>query len=90
MTLDALVAGGKPVVLMFANPGCGPCATLFPRIVEWQRTYRDSLVFAVVSRGTPEANRAKMPEGVTTVLLQRDREVAGLFGVTGTPAAVLV
>ena len=91
VTLGALVAAGKPVVLIFADPGCGPCSALMPRIAAWQREHHGSLTFAVVSRGTPAANRAKADEiGSANVLLQRDREVAPAYGVLGTPAAALV
>ena len=46
---------------------------------------------ALVSRGTVEANRAKVTEpGVTNVLLQKDREIAQAYQAHGTPSAVLV
>ena len=46
---------------------------------------------ALISRGTPEENRAKSAEhGLTDVLLQDDREVAESYQATITPSAVLV
>ena len=49
------------------------------------------VILALISRGTPEANRAKATEhGITQLLLQIDREVAVSYQATGTPAAVLV
>jgi hypothetical protein len=46
---------------------------------------------ALVSRGTVEANRAKVTDtGVTHVFLQNDREVAQAYQAHGTPSAVLV
>src|SRR5262249_41450220 len=32
MTLEALRALGKPIVLLFSDPGCGPCTALFPEV----------------------------------------------------------
>jgi peroxiredoxin/uncharacterized membrane protein YphA (DoxX/SURF4 family) len=91
ITLDFLRASGKPVLLIFSDPGCGPCNALLPEIGRWQRNYTGKLVFALISRGTAEANRAKVSEyEITQVLLQRDREVAEQYQAHGTPCAVLI
>src|SRR5919206_34249 len=46
---------------------------------------------AAISRGAPEANRAKSAEhGLANVLLQQDNEVAEAYQVAGTPGAVIV
>ena len=37
VTLDELLARGRPVLLIFADPGCGPCNELFPDLGRWQR-----------------------------------------------------
>jgi peroxiredoxin/uncharacterized membrane protein YphA (DoxX/SURF4 family) len=91
MTLDALRAAGKPTMLIFSDPGCGPCNSLLPEIGKWQREESAKLNIALVSRGTAEANRAKSAEhGLTQVLLQNDREVAQSYLSNGTPGAVVV
>ncbi|MBA2557304.1 MAG: redoxin domain-containing protein [Chloroflexi bacterium] len=91
ITLDALRVVGKPVMLIFTDPKCGPCNALLPEIERWQRQHADVMTLALVSRGTPEANRSKNTEhGLTHVLLQEDREVAKAYEAQGTPAAVLV
>src|SRR5215469_5503795 len=91
ITLDALRALGKPVVLVFSDPNCGPCTALLPAVGRWQREYVTKLVVALVSRGDSEANRAKAAEhGITHLLLQQDREVAEAYQAYGTPSAVLV
>lgn len=59
MTLEALRALGKPVVLLFSNPGCGPCNALLPDVGRWQREYASKVVVALISWGTVEANRAE-------------------------------
>jgi hypothetical protein len=37
LTLEALRSSGKPVLLLFTDPGCGPCTALLPEIRRWQR-----------------------------------------------------
>jgi len=91
LTLDALRAGDAPVLLVFSEPGCGPCNSLLPDLGRWQRDHASRLNLAIVTRDTAEANRAKSAEhGLRNVLLQSDREVAASYLVTGTPSAVLV
>jgi peroxiredoxin len=91
MTLDGLRALGAPVMLFFSDPQCGPCAALLPRIGQWHRDHAGVLTVALIMRGTPDANRVKTAgSGVRHVLIQNDREVAGSYGVVGTPCAVLV
>ena len=91
MTLEALRSLGKPLVLLFTDPGCGPCTALLPDVGQWQRDHAAKLKVALISRGTVEANRAKITEpGVTNVLLQKDREIAEAYKAFGTPSAVLV
>ncbi|MGH9037225.1 MAG: MauE/DoxX family redox-associated membrane protein, partial [Acidimicrobiia bacterium] len=36
VVLEELLAPGRPVLLVFADPGCGPCNELFPDIARWQ------------------------------------------------------
>jgi len=91
LTLEALRARGKPVTLVFSDPGCGPCNALMPEMGRWQREYADKLTFALISRGSVEDNRAKVSEhSIMHVLLQKDREIAESYQVVGTPSAVLV
>ena len=91
LTLDALRAPGKPVILVFSDPGCGPCNGLLPDIGRWQREHADRFTVALVSRGTPGANRPKSAEhGVNRILLQRDSEVAEAYQASGTPIGVVV
>jgi peroxiredoxin len=90
-TLEALRAAGKQVVLVFSDPSCGPCTALLPDLSRWQREHAATATFALISRGTEEANRAKRTEfGVVNVLIQDDREVAEAYRVAGTPSAVVV
>ena len=91
MTLDALRAADRPVLLLFMDPGCGPCNALLPEVGRWQREQAAQLTLAIVTRGTAEANRAKSAEhGIAHVLLQHDREVSTAYQAHGTPSMVLV
>ncbi|MFL5760163.1 MAG: MauE/DoxX family redox-associated membrane protein [Thermomicrobiales bacterium] len=91
VSLDALRAAGRPVLLVLSDPHCGPCNALLPEIGRWERDHRERLTVAVISRGDPDANRAKASERTLGhVLLQNDREVAHSFGTTGTPSGVIV
>jgi peroxiredoxin/uncharacterized membrane protein YphA (DoxX/SURF4 family) len=91
LTLDALRAAGKPVLLVLTDPHCGPCNALLPEIGRWQREQARELTIAVISSGAADANRAKSGEhGLVNVLLQHDREVAEAYREEGTPSAVVV
>jgi methylamine dehydrogenase accessory protein MauD len=91
VTLDALRAPGRPVLLVFTDPDCGPCTALLPDLGRWQHDHADVFTMAVVSRGSADANQAKAEEhNVARVLLQDDREVALEFDCPATPTAVLV
>ncbi len=91
LTLDALRAAEKLVVLLFSDPGCGPCTALMPEVSRWQREYAGKLTLALISGGKVDVNRSKVGEyGITQALLQQDREVAEAYKANGTPSAVLV
>ena len=90
-TLDALKSLGKPAVLIFSDPECGPCNALIPDISAWQREHEASLTVVLISLGNSETHvDATREHPVKRLLLQRDREVAESYGVVGTPSAVLI
>jgi len=91
ITLAALRAFGKPVLLIFSDSGCGPCNALLPAVGRWQRDYANLLTVALISRGTAEAMLVKSAQhGLTHVLLQDDHQIAQAYKVRGTPSAVIV
>jgi methylamine dehydrogenase accessory protein MauD len=91
VTLATLRAAGKPVMLLFTDPDCGPCTALLPEIRRWQKEHSEKLTLSLVSRGTLEENRAKSTEhGLRGVLLQDDWEISEAYEVESTPSAVLV
>jgi peroxiredoxin len=91
IALDDLRARGTPIMLVFVDPGCGPCAALVPDLARWQQQYQDRLTLTLVSRGTPDESRAKLGEhSELRVLLQEKYEVAEAYEAYGTPGAVLI
>ena len=89
LTLASLLAPGRPLLLLFTDPGCGPCNALMPDVGRWQ--HLDAFSTAIISRGDIETNRAKAIEhGVSPMLLQAEREVALSYGAAVTPCAVVV
>ena len=91
LTLDFLRSHGKPLMLLFTHPGCGPCEALLPEVKQWQRLYANELTFALISEGSVDENAAKYGDAdVPPVLLQQGRDVADAYGVTGTPSALIV
>jgi methylamine dehydrogenase accessory protein MauD len=91
VALDRLRARGKPVVLLFTDPSCGPCAELLPEVRSWQQEYAEKLTVSIVGRGSVEENSAEVSEhGVENVLLQEDWEVADAYEVDATPSAVVI
>jgi peroxiredoxin/uncharacterized membrane protein YphA (DoxX/SURF4 family) len=91
VSLATLRHRGLPVLLVFAEPGCGACEALLSDVGVWQRRHADRLTVAVVSRGDAETNRTKAARHeVRRVLLQQDREVSEAYKVAGIPSAVLI
>ena len=92
VTLESLRAGGRPVVLVFVHPRCGPCRQLLPDLAEWQTTLAQSVTIVVLSEGSVAANRPLSEEhDIANFLLQERTEVYLAYEVrSGTPAAVVV
>jgi thiol-disulfide isomerase/thioredoxin len=92
-SLEDLLSRGKPVLLGFTDPRCGPCYELLPDIAGWQRIYADRLTVALISGGSVEQNQAMTAEygfEPRTILLQREREVAEAYQIEMAPAALVV
>ncbi len=90
-SLAQLLAYGKPLLLMFTNPTCGPCVVLFEEVKEWQSTHSEQLTIALISFGTIKENFVNVARNrLGQVLLQHKREVAEKYGAHVTPTAVVV
>jgi len=91
VTLDELLAHGRPTLLTFVSPNCGSCAELLPKMARWERTLSDRLTVALISSGGVEDNKLMIAgSGVDEVLLQDQAELIEAYRIRGTPSAVLV
>ncbi|MHB8730884.1 MAG: MauE/DoxX family redox-associated membrane protein [bacterium] len=89
--LPGLLALGRPLLLLFVHPRCGPCEALLPEIAQWQRAADGALTLPLISEGSLKQNRAMAEKhGLTAVLRQRASEVGTAYQAFGTPSAVLV
>jgi len=65
--------------------------TLWPSLGRWAREYEHALNMIIISRGSTTEDFAKQNNiEVSRVLLQNEFELSDAYGVTATPAAVLV
>jgi thiol-disulfide isomerase/thioredoxin len=91
ISLESLRAPGKPILLFFSDPGCGPCNALMPEIGAWQTDLAETTTVAMVTRGSIDDARAKTkPIGLTRVIIESDRSISTAFGSPGTPSAVYI
>lgn len=90
-SLTRLLDCGKPLLLLFTSPHCGPCILIFKEVKEWQDAHRDQLTIAVITRGTIKDNFINVARNsLSEVLLQKDREIGEKYGGLATPTGVLV
>jgi uncharacterized membrane protein YphA (DoxX/SURF4 family)/peroxiredoxin len=91
VTLDSLLARGRPVLVAFVSPGCEQCVELLPKLSRWQRSLADRLTLVMMSTGNVKRNEAIFDEyGMSDVLLQEFMEVSDAFRIRGTPSAVVI
>jgi uncharacterized membrane protein YphA (DoxX/SURF4 family)/thiol-disulfide isomerase/thioredoxin len=90
-SLAQLLAPGKPLLLIFTSPTCGPCVWLFQEIKDWQQAHSDQLTIGLISKGTIKDNFVNVARNsLGEVLLQKEREVAEQYNARVTPTAVVV
>lgn len=91
--LRSLLGDQKPLLVLFTDPNCGPCADLHPEVERWHEDLAERFTILFVSRGEREANlRMARHLGIRegAVAVQSDWEVARAFGVAGTPSALFL
>ncbi len=85
--VDLALFQGEPILLLFWSPGCGYCQELLPYILAFeQATTRVRMI--VISGGSVSVNQEL--GFASPVVLDDDHAIGQAFGVTGTPAAVLI
>jgi thiol-disulfide isomerase/thioredoxin len=91
VTLRSLLGGGRPLLMLFMSPGCGPCVALVPEAAQWVSDPRSEVEIVVISEGTIEENLAKGGSlDARMILLQLEQEISHAYHAWGTPAAVVV
>jgi peroxiredoxin len=80
---------GRPVLLVFSDPQCGPCEELAPSLVRLAAEH-SGLQVLMVSRGDVEANRAKALAFPFPVALQDGWQLSREYGIFATPVAFLI
>ena len=83
---------GRPVLLVFSDPDCGPCDALLPDLARLHSRDGDGLEILVVGRGGVEENRRKAAAQALDfpVLLQPGWRVSKEYGIFATPVAFLI
>ena len=90
-SLESLRGQGRDVLLVFSSPFCKPCESIPSNLVRWARDVERLPKLVLISKGTPDDNRAKLKGfAPADVLLQRESEVADLYDCISTPSAVLI
>lgn len=76
--LPSLLGQGKPVLLLFSDPQCGPCQELAPHVANWQRVHADEVTIGVIEGdGASEIADAYGARGTpTAILVDTDGRVA--------------
>jgi peroxiredoxin len=91
LSLGDVLARDRPALLVFVSPTCANCSELLPDLERWRADPGHALSLVVISDGRVEANREKFAAAPSLpVLLQSGWAVADMYGVEGTPAAVLI
>jgi peroxiredoxin len=84
---------GRPVLLLFSDPHCGPCDALLPELVRFDREHRNSgPQLILVGRGDWAENRQKAEQfGIQfPVVLQDKWKLSKEYGIFATPVAFLI
>lgn len=91
MSSSDLLVPGHRLILLFASPSCRPCRVALRRLAARDVESASEPAVVIVGEGSSDAWRALPAElRPAEVLLQDDREVADVFGVGVTPAAVVI
>lgn len=88
-SLDSLLAPGKPLILFFVHPDCGPCAMLLPRVVAWRAAHDPRLAIALLTTTSDKGTRPAEYEVLDTII-EQNRSVSKGYQVSSMPSAVLI
>lgn len=91
VSLDRLLALGKPVLLVFTDPSTGTGASLLRHIGAWQQANDFPLTVAAIGPNCADSRTPIVPPtGIAHILYQEDSDISRSYGITLTPAVVLM
>lgn len=91
VSLQDLLADDRACILTFVSPKCGPCAALLPELARWHDTIGERLALTLVaSTEAMQAEALASEHALTDVLIDQQATVMRKYGVSVTPAAILV
>jgi methylamine dehydrogenase accessory protein MauD len=78
---------GRPLVLAFADPNCGPCQQLMPELKAFSDRYREQISIVVVGSADDRANRQMADRYLLdfSIVSQAGRRLTNVFNVVATP-----
>jgi methylamine dehydrogenase accessory protein MauD len=89
--LSSLRERGRPMLLVFASPGCDSCEEILPKIARWQKSLSERLTIALISNGEASDHDAWVERhDVRDVLLQEHLEAIEAYRIRATPSAVAI
>jgi uncharacterized membrane protein YphA (DoxX/SURF4 family) len=87
-SLDSMLDPVRPLLLVFTQPTCGACHLVLPQVAGWKA--EGLIQVAVVSGGPQDDVIAGEIVSRSAVLRDVEHQVFAAFGITSTPAAVLI
>ncbi len=92
LTLTTVRASGRPVLLIFTEPGCHPCASIAPDVRRWQLDHRAemSVVTVVRQEDHPVVEAYRFTGPPSAVLIGADGLIASPVVVGPEPIRALV
>jgi hypothetical protein len=91
VTLDGLLEFGRPLLMVFSDAHCRPCAEAVGLVARAQHDWSNHTTVALISKGsTPDSEAAWAEHGLEHVAVADSHDVSLSYGATGTPAALTV
>ncbi len=91
VSLRAVCGERQAVLLVFCDPEWGSCKEFLPQLARWQKEDGANVRVVLISRGSARLNRRLVADyGLSTVLVQRGRELSKAYGAKDVPSAVLI
>jgi methylamine dehydrogenase accessory protein MauD len=85
--VSSITTRGRPLLLVFAEPNCGPCQQLMPELKTFTDRHREELAVVVVGAADDRVNRQMADRYLldAPVVSQANRTLSSLFKVSATP-----